>query len=214
MGRGSSGAGGGKTSGGGLNPNNIKSKRDLVSERERKQAEVDSVLSVARDIHDQYGVDVGQFVIADIVGKDSNTLAYYDGESIGFNSKYFDSKNMQAAYDDCVKSGFHPPRGNKSGLEAVAAHEFGHALNLKVTEKLGAKVHYSMEKAADEVVKRAMKQAGVKESASEFKAKVSGYARTNSKEAIAEAVADVYCNGRKAKPESRAIVDAMNSIIR
>ena len=69
MGRGSSGAGGnlGKGSGG-VNPANIHNERDLVSERERKRAEVDDVLTVAREIHDEYGVDVGQFMLADVGG--------------------------------------------------------------------------------------------------------------------------------------------------
>lgn len=35
---------------------------------------------------------------------------------------------------------------------------------------------------------------------------ISGYATYNNKEAIAEAVADVYCNGAKAHKESKAIV--------
>ena len=211
MGRGRSGAGGNlKNGGGGVNPANIHNERDLVSERERKQAEVDGVLTVARDIADEYGVDVGQFMLADVGGKDSSTMAYSDGENIGFNSKYFDGAKMDAAYDACVESGFHPSRGKKSGIEAVARHEYGHVLTQKAAEKLGV---YDMDAAAKIIVDRATKNTNHKGSIS-FAKKISGYAGKNNAECVAEAIADVYCNGRKASAESRAIVKEIKSILK
>jgi len=211
MGRGSSGANLG--SGGGVNPANIKNERDLVSEREGQQAAVDEVLAVARDIHNEYGVDVGQFMIADIGGKDARTMAYSDGDNIGFNSRYFDGDTMRSAYDDCVKSGFHPSRGNKTAIEAVASHEYGHVLTEKVAQKLGISGPYSMDDAAKTIVDRAVKTTSHRGSVS-FAKKISGYAKKSNAECVAEAVADVFCNGRNARAESRAIVSTMNSMLR
>ena len=211
MGRGSSGAGGNLGKGkGGVNPANISNERDLVSERGAKTAEVDDVLSVAREIHDEYGIDVGQFMLADIGGKDSLTMAYSDGENIGFNSSYFDGANMNGAYDECVKSGFHPSRGNKSAMQAVASHEYGHVLTAKAGQKMGI---YDMDKAAKVIVDRARKTTSHKGSIS-MAAKISGYAGESNAECIAEAIADVYCNGRKASAESRAIVSVMRDILK
>ena len=43
---------------------------------------------------------------------------------------------------------------------------------------------------------------------------ISGYAGHSNAECIAEAVSDVYCNGRKASAESRAIVKELNTILK
>ena len=212
MGRGSSGGGNLRSGGGGVNPANIHNERDLVSERERQQQEVDDVLAVARQIYEQYGVDVGQFMLADIGGKDALTMAYSDGENIGFNSKYFDAENMQRAYDACVDSKFHPSRGNKTALQAVAAHEYGHVLSERAAQKLGAGI-YGIDSASKTIVDRAMSKMGYKGSI-KMAAKISGYAKESYAECVAEAVADVFCNGRKATAESRAIVNELNKILR
>ena len=211
MGRGSSGAGGNLGKGrDNVNPANIHNERDLVSERERKRAEVDAVLTVARDISDEYGVEVGQFVLADIGGKDASTMAYSDGTNIGFNGKYFDGANMDRAYDACVDSGFHPGRGNKSAMEAVAAHEYGHVLTQKAGEKLGKP---DMDAAAKIIVDTARKTTKHPGSIS-MAAKISGYAGHSNAECVAEAIADVYCNGKKATAESKAIVKVVNDILK
>jgi hypothetical protein len=44
--------------------------------------------------------------------------------------------------------------------------------------------------------------------------KISGYAKENARECIAEAFADVYCNGGRAKKESQSIVDVMNKYLK
>ena len=211
MGRGSSGAGRnlGK-GGGGVNPANIIGERDLVSERERKQKEVDDVLTVSRDMLDEYGVEVGQFMLADIKGKDSGTLAYSDGTNIGFNNKYFDGDKMNGAYDECVAQGFHPSRGNKSGIEAVAAHEDGHNLTMLVGRKLGIP---DIDDAAKVIVDNARKNTSHKGSVSLAK-NISGYAGHSNAECVAEAVADVYCNGRNASAESRAVVAEIKRLLK
>ena len=211
MGRGSSGSGRNLgNGGGGVNPANISNERDLVSERERKQAEVDDVLAVARDIFEEYGIDVGQFMLADIGGKDSGVLAYSDGENIGFNTAYFNGAQMNAAYDASIASGFHPGRGNKSAMEAVASHEYGHVPTAKAGQKMGI---LDMDKAAKTIVDRARAKTSHKGSV-DMAAKISGYAGKSNAECIAEAFADVHCNGRKATAESKAIVSTMIDILK
>ena len=43
---------------------------------------------------------------------------------------------------------------------------------------------------------------------------ISQYARTNYSETIAEASADVYCNGKKASKASKAIMNEVRSILK
>ena len=215
MGRGSSGSGANLgNGGGGVNPNNIKEERDLVSQRERQREEVDDVLSVARDVMNDYGVDVGQFFISTLGGADAFTaMAYSDGDNIGFNKNFFDANRMLKAYDECVKSGFHPNLGNKTAIQAVASHEYGHVLTQRAAEKLGISGVNVMDQAAKTIVDRARATTSHKGSVSMAK-KISGYAGHSNAECIAEAVADVYCNGRNASAESRAVVRVLNDILK
>lgn len=211
MGRGSSGAGAnlGK-GGGGVDSRNIKNERDLLSDSKVNRADVGDVLNVARDISDEYSVDVGQFMLAEIGGKDSNTMAYSDGTDIGFNSNYFDGGRMDQAYDACVASGFHPSKGNKTAMQAVASHEYGHVLTQQAGMKLGQP---DMDAAAKIIVDRARATTSHKGSVSMAK-KISGYAGHSNAECVAEAIADVYCNGSKAAAESRAIVKELKNILK
>ncbi len=205
-GRGSGGRMGG---GGGVNPGNIRNVSSLISEREGKQGLVDDTLSVLRDYQTDYGAEVGDLVLASIVGKDANVLGYSDGSTIGINRAYFTDK-MEAAYQNCVKSGFHPPTGNKTGLQAVVAHEMGHNLTSLVGQKLGTSI---MDSAADKIVKEARQATGHR-GVVQMASKISKYATSSNAEAVAEAVADVYCNGSRAKAESRAIVDVLNKYLK
>ena len=211
MGRGSSGAGGnlGK-GGGGVNPANIKNERDLLSDTKASRADVNDVLMTARDIHVEYGVDVGQFMLAEVTGKDSTVMAYSDGTDIGFNSKYFNGVNMEGAYKACVDSGFHPSNGNKTAIQAVASHEYGHVLTEQAAKKLGAADMYD---AAEIIVNRATAATKHRGSIS-FAKKISGYAGRSNAECVAEAIADVYCNGRKASTESKAIYKELKNILK
>lgn len=208
MAKGKSKQGGG---GSGVNPANIRNETSLISERAYSSLEVDQVLNVAEDVRNRYSSVVGDWILADVVGKDSGTMAYSDGTNIGFNRKYFDTPYMSQVYDQCVQSGFHPSRGNKTGIEAVAYHEWGHVLSAKVAERLN--LNGSTHAGANEIMNRAraaIKARGVRKMAE----KISGYAKTNNAEAVAEAFADVMCNGGNAKAESRAIVNVMNDILR
>lgn len=209
-GRGSS-SGGRPRGGKGVNPANIVSTTSLVSEREGYRTEVDQVLTVARDVYQQYGI-ASDLEVATLKGKDAlSTMAYYDSNgNLAINKNYFDAKKMNDAYDACVDSGFHPSRGNKSGMEAVTAHEIGHGLTNEIAKKLGV-TGQGMDKVSTEIVKQASKKAGYGNAVVKFSSKISGYAKQSNAEAVAEAFADVYCNGGKAKKESKAIVDVLNT---
>lgn len=206
---GSGGAGGANT-GGNIDVANTKS---LVSERENQQALVDETLQVFSDVNDMYGTQVTDILIAEL-GKGSNTLAYYDaGDNIAINEKYFNSKNMSKAYADSVASGFHPSNGNKTALQAVVAHELGHKITEQVGAKMGQGGFFNIDKTANSIVGQAKKGSGHKTVAS-FRSAISGYAKKNNAECIAEAFSDVFCNGKKAKKESRAVVTVIDKYLK
>lgn len=208
----SSGGGAGGGASGGLNPANIVSTTSMVSARGNKEAEVDQALSVARDILNQYGLNVEDLQIATLKGKDAlTTVAYYDaGGNLAYNTNFFDAQKANSAYDMDVKAGFHPSRGNKTGIEAVVAHEMGHALTDEIAKRKGYG-NWQLDRASTDIVKQASKNAGYGNSTRKFISKISGYGATSHAEALAEAFADVYCNGSKAGKESKAVVDLMNS---
>lgn len=200
--------GGRRAGGAGLNPNDILSTRDMISER-HKNSLVDEVLTVSRDLQNEYGISaqVSNFEIAKLKSK-ANAIAYYDGENIAVNEKFMKSDTINKAYDECVKQGFHPSKGNKTAMEAVSSHEFGHAINDAIGRKMGLDIDSSATKIVNEARKQT-KHRGVVQMAS----KISGYATYSNAEAIAEAVSDVYCNGKKARSESRAIVNVIKSYL-
>jgi len=196
-GRGSSSSRGGAT--GGLNPSDIVSTTSLIS-APGKSAEINQTLQVLKDISDEYGLTLSDVQLATLKGGGLGVFGYYDSNgNLAINTSYFKSEAMTKAYDRSVEQGYHPPRGNKTGIEAVTAHEMGHAL----TEKAGGSWG-KLDSTAGKIVKEAAKKAGYKDTAS-FMAKISGYAKENA----AEAFADVYCNGNKASKESRAVVNAL-----
>lgn len=200
--------------GDGVKMSDIKGTRDMVGERGTMQTEVDEVLAAFSNVYDDYGYTVQEIQIATIDGRAGrSTLAYYDGTNIAFNERYFNKEKMELAYTDSVKSGFHPGKGNKTALEAIAAHELGHGLTDAVAAKMKISGINSIDTAATRIVNEARKKTshrGVVQMAK----KISGYATHSNAEAVAEAFADVYCNGRKARSESRAIVDVVNSYLR
>lgn len=204
----SSGKGGRRAGGTGLSPNDILSTRDMISER-HKNSLVDEVLTVSRDLRYEYGLsaEVYSFQIAELKPK-ASAIAYYDGSNIAVNSKFMKADRLDTAYDECVKQGFHPSKGNKTAMQAVASHEFGHAINDAIGKKMGMDIDSSATKIVNEARKQT-KHRGVVQMAS----KISGYATHSNAEAIAEAVSDVYCNGKKARSESRAIVNVVKSYL-
>lgn len=201
----------GRYAGGSLNPSDILSETDMIVERGNR-SEVDEVLTVSRDLMDMYGqnVPLQQFFIAELAGGEAQgVLGYYDGSNIAINDRYLDSAAMTKAYADSVKSGFHPSNGNKTAIQAVAAHEFGHA----ATDAVAAKLGLTLEGAADRIVNEARQGSGHR-GVVQMASKISKYATSSNAEAVAEAFCDVYCNGNKATKESHAIVSAMNKYLK
>lgn len=196
--------------GGKISASAILSENDMIVERGNYTAEVDEVLTVSRDFYDEYGdaVPLQQFLIAELK-PGTPALGYYDGANIAINKAYMSNEKMGAAYANCVKSGYHPGLGNKTAMAAVTAHEFGHA----ATQAVGAKLGMNIDGAATKICNEARKQTGHK-GVVKMAAKISGYAKESNAEAVAEAFCDVYCNGKKAKKESRAIVNIANSYLK
>ena len=214
-GRGASSSGGAMT--GGASASQILGTESLVSARERYPNEVDNVLDVAKDISEKYGVAVEDLQIAYMDKSGQSTMAYYDNKgNLAINEKYFDSKKMNQAYDECVKNGFHPPRGNMTGIEATTAHEMGHRLTDVAGEKMGngswKNNVFALDKTANTIVSEAQKNLGYK-SVDALRSKISGYAKQSNAEAISEAFADVYCNGKKASKESKAVVSVLEKYL-
>lgn len=202
--RGGKGGGGG----GGGNPPEVQSVTSLISAREGRQKEVDETLTVLRDVERDYDVILEDVQIATMKPRHKlGTMAYYDyGGNLAINEHYFDSDIMDAAYDGCVKSGFHPGRGKKSGIEAVSAHEMGHRL----TDIAGQKAGYgrwAFGKVDNDIVREAAKSLGMTHG--DLRSSISGYATRNNAETIAEAYADVYCNGGRASKASKAVVNEL-----
>lgn len=214
-GRGSMSSGGGGSLGkGGGEMINIVSATDVWSYRHNKNNEpfVDSINSSVRDISDDFpGVmdTVRAVDAAELGGADrTSTLGFYGGGRLGMNQYYTDAGRMDTAYDQAVKDGFHPSRGNKGAVEAVTYHEMGHALTDYLAQKNGVKDLHEM---SAEVVKKAYKKSGLKGGNMGLAKQISGYAQKNYAECVAEAVADYYCNGKKASKASRLIMDELRA---
>ena len=203
-GRGSSSSWGGG-GGGGVN---VADTRSLIS-AEGKASEITETLQVLKDVEDEYGVILEDVQLATLNGASGAVMAYYDSNgNLAVNESYFNAKTMNDAYDACVQSGFHPSRGDKTGLEAVVAHEMGHRLTDAAGINSGGKA-WDLDKTSNEIVEAAAKKLNYKNSAS-MASKISGYAKESKAECVAEAFADVYCNGKNAKKESRAVVTELN----
>lgn len=206
-GKGGSGWTGGNST---LNPADILSTTSLVSEREGKRQEVDEVLQTFKDINDEYGYTINDIEVAKLKGGGADTMAYYDGSNIAVNETFFNKGVAEYVYARSVQSGFHPSNGNKTALQAVASHELGHAL----TDAVGAKMGSIKGDAANAILKEAKSQGKFKGTVADMAGKISGYAKFNPSECIAEAFADVYCNGSKAHKESQSIVSVMNKYLK
>lgn len=210
--------GGSTTSGGatsGVNPANVKNPGSLVSARnEGNKAEVDQTLGVIRDLANEYGgANLADLQLVDIGGKDGGVIAYYDNsDNLAFNRSYFNQKGLNDAYDKCTDAGFHPSRGKKTGVEAVAAHEYGHKLTYEAAAKMNTPGFGNIDGAARKIVDEARKETGDR-GWQKMASKISKYATRNPTETVAEACSDVYCNGKKAKKESKAIMKVVKRIM-
>ena len=208
-GRGARSGGGRQGKAGGVNPNDIKSMTSLVSEREGQQKAVDEVLQVSQDFLDEFGITAEDWQLAEIDPK-AGALAFATRDGvIAINQAYFGDGKMDGAYADCVADGFHPSNGNKTALQAVTAHEMGHRLNGVIAQRSGE----DFDAVATKIVSDARKSTGDK-GVVKMASKISGYATYSNAECIAEAVSDYYCNGSKAKAQSKAVVKSVKSYLK
>lgn len=210
MGGRGAGAGGRMGGGGGVNPENILNETSLISDRESNPQLVDNVLSSLRSMANDYNQTAGELSLATLkLNKNTmGVLAFSDGENISFNQSFWDEDKLTRAYDKSIAEGYHPGRGNKSAVEVIIAHEFGHNLNQTAANKMGL----SMDAAATQIVNEA-RRSTTSRGVVQMARKISGYATSSNAEAIAEAVADVYGNGGRAKAESKAIVNTLRKYL-
>lgn len=188
---------------------NIISTTDVWSYRHNPNNEpyVDAINTAVRGISDDFpGLmnDVNTVDAAVLGGADrTQTLGFYGGGQVAINANYTNVDKMNRTYDAAVASGFHPGRGDKSGTEAVTYHEMGHALTDSIKTKMGKK---DLDAVSKQIVDDAYKATKGKGGTKAWAGAISGYAQKNYAECVAEAVCDWYCNGNKAKSESKAIM--------
>lgn len=208
---GSRGSGGPSLASGSGQPVNVLGETDVWTYRHRTDNEpfVDAINAGARRVHEDFPdlMDVVENVsAAELGGADkSKVLGYFDETSrtVAVNQNYTDIGKMNQVYDRAVSEGYHPGRGSLTGTEAVTLHELGHALTAYAMQKIGAK---NFDDAAKRIVKAAYKASGGKHGTLAWAGRISGYARENNAECIAEAVSDYYCNGQNASEQSKAIM--------
>lgn len=152
----------------------------------------------------EYGDAVKQMKLHVATFGDSSTLGAYGDDTLYMNRQYVKNAYLTQAMQASAKSGFHPSIGSRTGAEAVAAHEIGHRLGEVAAKKAGISER--------DIVARAAQRAGIK--TNNMAGHISGYARSNYGETIAEASADVYCNGKNASKASRAIMTEIKKILR
>lgn len=170
-------------------------------------------MSVSRDFTNMFGETVTPQELQVTKNGIGATMAYYDSMgNLAINKDYFNAQTMDRAYDGTVQSGFHPSRGNKSGLEAVAAHEMGHRIADIATQRIANASSFTTDKVEQSIVKNAAKAIQAR-GALGVANQISRYAKTNYSECIAEAVADVYCNGSKASKASTAVYNELKKAL-
>ena len=208
-GRGGSSSGGAGPFGGGMSNRDsnvtVKSSHNLTEEIGKGGGQFANEIMNTRDnLETEYGDAVKDITLHAATFTNPSVLGAYGGNTLYMNQRYIKNKNLTSAMKEAEKSGFHPKLGNKTGAEAVAAHEIGHRLGEIASNKAGI--------SQKDIVGRAAKKAGIK--TENMAGHISKYARYNYAETIAEACADVYCNGKKASKASRAIMKEVKSIVK
>ena len=207
------GRGAGLGTGSGV-PIDVRSQMDVWSYRHNPNNEdfVDAINTGVLRIQDDFP-DVMNTVervnSAELGGADSfSVLGFWDSseKTLALNQNFTNINAMNRTYDAAVKSGYHPARGDRTGTEAVALHEMGHALTDHVAAKMGLN---DLDAAAKRIVDAAYRASPGAGNGKKWAGTISGYAQENNAECIAEAVADYYCNGSKAAAASKAIMEQL-----
>lgn len=175
----------------------VKSSHNLTEEIGRGGGSFANEIMTTRDnMEAEYGDAVKDITLQAATFSDPSVLGAYGGDTLYMNQKYIKNANLTPTMQAAAESGFHPSIGNRTGAEAVAAHEIGHRIGEIASRNAGI--------SEKDIVGRAAKTIGIR--TENMAGHISGYARTNYGETIAEAFADVYCNGKGAARASRAIV--------
>lgn len=162
------------------------------------------IMNTRDTFESEYGDAIKNISLQAATFDDPSVLGAYGGNTLYMNERYIKNAYLTSAMQRASKDGFHPSIGNKTGAEAVASHELGHRLG----EVAASKAKVSQE----EIVGRAAKKVGIKKE--NMAGHISKYARSNYHETIAEAYADVFCNGNKANRASKAIVKEVKAILK
>ena len=207
-GRGASSGGTGPYGGGmeGKNTSvNVISLHPLTDEIEKGGGGFANEIMNTRDAFErEYGSAVKDIKLSVGTFDKPGVLGAYGNDRLIMNEKYVKNANLTKAMQRGGADGFHPSIGNKTGAEAVAAHEIGHRLGQVAAKKAGISER--------EIVARAGKTVNIK--TANMAGHISGYARSNYAETIAEASADVFCNGKKASKASKAIMAEIKQILK
>lgn len=209
MGRGSSGLSGEGKYGGGMENSDstttVKSSHPLADEISRGGGSFANEIMNTRDAFEaEYGAAVKGMNLSAATFSDPSVLGAYGGNTLFMNQRYIQNANLTQAMKRAEKSGYHPGIGNKTGAEAVASHEIGHRLGEIAAGRAGI--------SEKDIVGRAASKLGIK--TENVAGHISKYARSNYGETIAEASADVFCNGSKASKASIAIVNELKGILK
>lgn len=113
-------------------------------------------------------------------------------------------------YDRAVANGHNADRGNKTAVEMIMSHEFAHRMVMSIAKDRSI----SNEQAAEQIVRQAMRSAGLKGGWKNAAGKISSYATTNHQEAIAESMASYYAHGQNASPFARGVESAIKEMMR
>lgn len=162
------------------------------------------IMSTRDEMEAEYGSAVKDMKLYTATFGDPTVLGAYGDDTLYMAKKYVKNKNLTEAMKNAEASGFHPSIGNRTGAEAVASHEIGHRLGQIAAQKAGITEKDIVANAASKVNIKTENMAGY----------ISKYARSNYGETIAEASADVFCNGKNASRASIAIMNEVKSILK
>ena len=193
-----------------------KKDKDIWEYRHNQKNErfVDNVNQTIREMGDNFGElqsTINDVYTAKLSGKGSaGVLAFWnENGELGINKRFANVDKIKAVYNESVKTGFHPSKGNKTAEQAVISHELGHTLTSKALAIQRTKGKFKgisgFDSISAEIVLGARRNSGYRTSGKMAQA-ISRYAVSSNAECIAEAVSDVYCNGRKASDASKAVV--------
>lgn len=205
-GRGASSGGVGQYGGGmegGNTTTRVISSNPLTDEISRGGGSFANEIMNTRDAFEaEYGSAVKNMNLSVATFSNKSALGAYGDDTLYMNKSYVSNKNLTDAMKNT--DGLHPGIGNKTGAEAVAAHEIGHRLGEVAAKKAGISERDIVQRAAKNVKIKTENMAG----------HISKYARSNYAETIAEASSDVFCNGNKASRASKAIMAEIKKILK